>query len=93
MLLIEIRGKTISYAAHKKKQKGYKEEQLQEEIKILEESQDLDLSTLEEKKNELQALRKEKLQGIMVRAKLRWAEEGEKTYKVFLCARVQKLLQ
>lgn len=83
MLLIEIRGKTISYAAYKKKQKNLREEQLQEEIKELEESDVLNLTRIELKKNELQAIRKEKLQGIMVRARLRWAEQGEKPTKYF----------
>lgn len=84
-LLIEIRGKTISYAAYKKKQKDQREKQLEKEIKNLEESDTLNLPLLEEKKTELQTLRKEKIQGIMVRARLRWAEAGEKPTKYF-CA-------
>lgn len=82
-LLIEIRGKTISYSAYKKKQCNLREQSLIEEIKKLEEATTQDINQLEEKKTELQNIRKEKMQGIMVRAKVRWAEEGEKPTKYF----------
>ena len=35
------------------------------------------------KKNELENIRKEKLQGIMIRSKVKWAEEGEKPTRYF----------
>ena len=37
VLLTEIRGKTISYSAYKKKQKKLREAELQREIELLEE--------------------------------------------------------
>lgn len=83
LLLLEIRGKTISYAAYKKKQSLLREQTLIQEINNLEEDDTLDTNILEEKKTELQNIRKEKMQGILVRAKLRWAEEGEKPTKYF----------
>ena len=83
VLLIEIRGKTISYASFKKKSKNIKEEELQKEIKILEESVNLDLIEIESKKAELENLRKEKLQGVLVRSRMKWAQEGEKPTKYF----------
>lgn len=83
VLLIEIRGKTISYSAFKKKQSMLSEEMLQNEIKILEEAEILDVEKIEEKKGQLEKLRKEKLNGVMVRARIRWAEEGEKPTKYF----------
>ena len=82
-LLIIIRGKTISYSAFKKKQNNLREENLQKEIKLLEEEEVLDVEKIEDCKNELEKLRKEKLNGIMVRARIRWAEEGEKPTKYF----------
>lgn len=82
-LLIEIRGKTISYSAFKKKQNKLREENLQREIKILEEKEILDLEKIDKLKDELEKLRKEKLNGIMIRARVRWAEEGEKPTKYF----------
>ena len=83
ILLTEIRGKTISYSAYKKKQKLLRERKLQEEIIELEKSPEINLNEIEEKKLELQNIRKEKIQGIMIRARVRWAEEGEKPSKYF----------
>ena len=62
-LLIEIRGKTISYSAYKKKQSIIKEQTLIEEIRKLEEA--TNINQLDEKKTELENIRKEKMQGIM----------------------------
>ena len=81
---MEIRGKTISYSSHKKKQKILQEEKLQVEIKALEQDFNIDmLDILEQKKIELQNLRKEKLEGVIIRSRTRWAEEGEKPTKYF----------
>ena len=82
-LLIEIRGKTISYSAYKKKQSILNEQTLIEEIGKLEEAAIVNINQLDEKKTELENIRKEKMQGIMVRARVRWAEEGEKPTKYF----------
>ena len=58
---MEIRGKTISYSSYKKKQKILQEEKLQ--IKTLDQDFNIDmLDILEQKKIELQNLRKEKLE-------------------------------
>ena len=38
---------------------------------------------IENKKEELENVRKEKLNGITVRSRVRWAEEGEKPTKYF----------
>ena len=58
---------------------------MQEEIRILEEQSEIDVDRIEEKKVELQNILKEKLQGIMIRARIRWTENGEKPYKIFFC--------
>ena len=84
VLLMEIRGKTISYSSYKKKQNILQEEKLQVEIKALEQDFNIDmLDILERKKIELQNLRKEKLEGVIIRSRTRWAEEGEKPTKYF----------
>ena len=80
---MEIRGKTIAYSSYKKKQTLLREEKLQEEIRGLEREMNLDLNKIEEKKTELQNIRKEKIQGVMIRERVRWAEEGEKPTKYF----------
>ena len=83
VLLTEIRGKTIFYSAYKKKQKNLREAELQQEIELLEEKEPLDLNQIEGKKMELEMIRKEKIQGLLIRSRLRWAEEGEKPTKYF----------
>ena len=83
MILMEIRGKTIAYSAYKKKQKQERENNLIKDIENLENSQDPDLELIETKKEELQNVRKEKLNGIIIRSRVKWAEEGEKPTKYF----------
>ena len=82
-LLMEIRGKTISYSAYKKKKEREKEDSLQKEIENLEKADDINLNLLETKKEELENLRKEKVKGIIIRSRVRWSEEGEKPTKYF----------
>ena len=83
-LLMEIRGKTISYSAFKNKEKHEMEKNthLEDEIKLLEENiNNMNLEQLETKKHELEELRKEKLKGHYVRSKAKWIEEGGKPRK------------
>ena len=84
-LLMEVRGKTISYASYKKKARNKLENELEKEINTLENSAvtDLNLAQLEEKKRLLENLRKEKLQGTIIRSKALWVDEGEKPTKYF----------
>lgn len=83
VLLMEIRGKTISHSAYRKKQKNQREGNLIAEIEHLENSVNQDLNLIETKKEELEKVRKEKIQGIIVRSRIKWAEEGEKPTKYF----------
>ena len=80
---MEIRGKTISYSVYKKKQKQERENNLIKDIENLENSQDPDLELIETKKEELQNVRKEKLNGIIIRSRVKWAEEGENQQNIF----------
>ena len=80
MILLEIRGKTISYAAYKKKQARQKENKLRSEIKKLEDHHTInenDLVLLEAKKEELRLLRQQKIEGMIVRSKIKWIQEGK----------------
>jgi hypothetical protein len=45
----------------------------------------------ENKKQDLENIRKEKIKGKIIRSRVQWIEEGEKTYKIFLWARIKKL--
>ena len=70
MILQEIRGKTISYAAYKKKQARQKENELGSEIKKLEDHHTInenDLVLLETKEEELRLLRQQTIEGMIVR--------------------------
>ena len=91
MILMEIRGKTISYSAYKRKQKQERENNFIKDIENLENSQDPDLELIETKKEELQNVRKEKLNVIIIRSRVKWAEEGEKPTKYFLQFRIQQI--
>ena len=85
-LLMEIRGKTISYATYKKREKVRLENKLVSEIRKIEENLDSDnqFEILEEKKGELRILRQDKVRGQYIRSRTQWAEEGEKTYTFLL---------
>jgi hypothetical protein len=85
-LLMEIRKKTMEYAAKKKKEDKKTEEQLETDIKTLDEKHnktELDIQELISKKEKLIEFRKDKMQGILLRSKARWAAEGEKITKYF----------
>ena len=88
-LLFETRGKTISYAAWKKKEQNKTENFLEKEINSLQQS--LNVSPCEEtkrklnqKQNELQELREHRMRGIATRSKADWITRGEKSTKYFL---------
>jgi exonuclease III len=83
VLLMEIRGTTISYSSYKKKTRDQLEKSLVEEIERLESQNKCDTDIFEEKKLSLEALRKEKMQGHLIRSRARWVEEGEKPTKYF----------
>ena len=88
-LKLQIRGKTISYAAWKKKEQNRAENLLEKEINFLQQS--LNESPCEEtkrklalKQNELQELREHRMRGIAIRSKANWITRGEKSTKYFL---------
>ena len=85
-LLMEIRGKTISYSAYIKKKDKEEENHLLEEITRLEE----DIENIAENKDkiedmrfQLQHIRAKKIEGIIIRSKAQWIKEGEKTTRYF----------
>ena len=86
-LLMEIRGKCISYSSFKKKSRQQKEQVLINEIKTLEECEhaftNTELESLDEKKKALETIRKHRMAGAHIRSKARWVEEGEKPSHYF----------
>lgn len=88
-LLIELRGKSIYYSSHIKKQCNEKENTLITNITKLE--QDLNsekkIEKLESMKTDLYDLTKEKIKGTVIRSRAINIVEGE-TNKIFLCTRI-----
>ena len=83
-LLMEIRGKTIAYSSFKKKQQDNREKQLISDIENLEKENNLEShNILQEKKAELLEIRKKKIEGLFVRSRAKWIDQGEKTTKYF----------
>ena len=84
ILLMEIRGKSISYSAFRKKKMLEKEKSIEQEIFHLEQNlSELVLPDLVSKQNELESIRKQKLKGQCIRSKVNWIEESEKPSKYF----------
>ena len=85
-LMCHLRGVTIQYGSRKKKAQGRHERKLIESIQHFDSlaSQDKGvINVLERTKEELYMIRKEKMKGVLVRAKARWIEEGERPTKYF----------
>ena len=85
-LLTEIRGKTISYASFRKKERNRLEQILSEDITKLEQSVQTNetIELIEKKKTDLRIFRQEKIRGQYIRSKMQWIEEGEKPSKYFI---------
>ena len=84
VLLLEIRGKTISYATFKKKEEILKEKKLLETINNIETELTTDnITALEKAKIELQEIRTKRIEGMAIRSKAKWIAEGEKVSKYF----------
>ena len=83
---MEIRGKTISYASFKNKNREAREKNLIKTIADMENNETKDnAEQLKYLKNELFNIRHEKLKGHMVRSRAQYIDMGEKPTKYF-CA-------
>ena len=83
-LLMEIRGKSISYSSFRKKVKNERELEIQSKIKLLEEN--LSQSNLDEYyllRNEVEQLQKEKMKGSIIWSRVKWNIDGEKPTRFF----------
>ena len=86
ILLLEIRGVTISYASYKKKRETIEEDTLVKRIELLESIPDLsqsDITELEETRIRLQEIREHKMKGMILRSRLNWLQHGEKPSNYF----------
>ena len=101
MILLMIRGETIKYSTRKKKEREKLQKQLEEEITKLEKNvtenfqhltqEDFDL--LEEKKLRLYDIRRNIIEGVMVRSRCRYQELGEKPTSYFFNLEKRNYLQ
>ena len=86
VLLMEIRGKSISYASFKNKNRETREKDLTKTIADLENNETEDTAEqLENLKNELINIRHEKLKGHIIRSRAQYIDQGEMPTKYF-CA-------
>jgi exonuclease III len=90
MLLVQLRGRIISYASSKKRKNNELEKSLEEKIQKLDEEMKNNpitvrthLDTLEQLNLELEDIRNNKIRGTMVRSRARWHELGEKPTSYF----------
>ena len=83
-LLMEIRGKSISYATYKKKLTNKEETELVKKIQTIDDNLvEENIPNLEKLKQELCNLREEKLQGFLVCSRANIIENGEKPSQYF----------
>ena len=80
-----IRGKTISYASLKKKERDKLERELESKLTNLQNLSNNSeyISDIEGLERQLKEHREQKNKGIILRAKARWHVEGEKSTKYF----------
>jgi hypothetical protein len=80
-LLMKIRSHTISYATMKKRKENEKEKKIDCEINELEKinnRNEYENETLEQKKEELEKLREKRMEGVLLRSRAQWIADGEK---------------
>ena len=85
MIFLRLRGETLKFATFEKKKKLLQEQNLLRDIAYLESntSTQLNSNLLDDKKLELENLRKEKIKGYITRARIQWLHEGEKPTSFF----------
>ena len=85
-LLCHLRGVTVQYSAYKKKASDKEEKMLIERIQELDRLSSDDTNVTEELerlREELLLKRKDRMTGVLVRARSRWIEEGERPTRYF----------
>ena len=93
MIKLKIREQSLKYSSIKKAKMSRHEEELEKEINSLQRSIEANntkgkdtedaVNTLETKKSELEKIIEYRTKGIILRARCRWHNEGEKKHKIF----------
>ena len=85
-LLLRTRGETIRYSAFQKQKQSQVENKLLKDIETLENMENLSMAhsdLLNDKRVELEDLRRDKIKGQLTRTRLQWLNEGEKPTSFF----------
>ena len=85
-LLMKIRSRSIAYATMKKRNLNEQERFFSERIDTIERKEDKteqDVVDLRDLNNELEKIREQKMQGVLLRSRAKWVEEGEKITSYF----------
>lgn len=90
MLLLRIRGMTIPYAASKKRKREEQKRLIERQLKLCKELADenqgenvLLNNIIDDLNTQLEEIRAEYMRGLLIRARAKWIEEGEKPSKYF----------
>lgn len=84
ILLMELRGQSISYASYKNKQKNNREKELMNDIQELEHNMnESNKEEVDKLKTELYEIRQDKLKGYIIRSRAQYIDKGEKPTKYF----------
>ena len=88
-LVMVIRGETVRYCKQKARRQRRREHELQNRIQSAQDSLNknkcnLSAQLLEKTKNEFEKHRKQHIDGLIVRSRTQWHEDGEKSSKYFL---------
>ena len=84
VLLMELRGQSISYASFKNKQRNNLEKDLINKIAYLENNlNENNFGELDVLKTELHDIRQEKLKGYLIRSRAEYIDKGERPTKYF----------
>ena len=89
VLILNLRTTTLSFAIHKKRSRDAEEKKALKEVTELEKQTQntanrKNVENLQIAKERLELIRKQKLEGIIVRSRAKWYEEGERSSSYFL---------
>lgn len=84
-ILLHIRGYTIEYSSRKERNRVNKQKEIEEKMNTIRNNEyKTNNDGLILLQNELELTRKEHMKGLMVRARAKWIEEGDKPTNYFL---------
>jgi hypothetical protein len=88
IIKMTIRGKTIAFASHKKREREKREKELEKNLENLyvsfnENPTEIIRQNIDVNETELKNLREEKIKGLIIHAKAKWQVEGEKSTNYF----------